>query len=973
MRDAQQYRRLLDLLGTVLDQPDDARAAWLAHLQGADAAFREELTRLLSHQDATTLRQQVEAGAGALASAMANAGADPQESFAAGQIIGGYVLERPIGSGGMGTVWLARKTGAAQLPPVAIKLPAAQGNGKAAAERLQREGAILAALNHPNIARLIEVGVTAEGQPFLALEYIDGVPLPAHCDAQGASPQARLAMFVKVLDAMAYAHATLVLHRDVKPANVMVTKAGEVKLLDFGIAKLMDVTGAAQATELTRVSGRALTPDYASPEQIAGTPLTVASDVYSLGVMLYELLTGERPYKLKRGSTAELEEAILHADASRPSTAVGEDFAKRNHDSVSRWRHKLTGDIDTIVLKALKKDPAQRYATVAALREDIVRYLDGRPVLATADSFGYRARKFISRNRLVVGATAGIFLALVAGLAAALWQASVAREQARIARIEAERAEQVKLFLMSMFEKNKRQQAGAKAARDMTVVEMLKGAGKDVRERFAKHPRLKSELLATNATMLADLDAVDEALEMYREADEIAKTEPTIPVERRFIILRGRSQLAGNKGLASEALEAHRRMHALIAPENRPSELLRLQVHAAVLSNGVMDGKDIVASLKTALEIAERGFKNRPEYFSVLYELGKHASISSDFAGMEKYLGQAVEAFGPSGSKDYQLYIQAKAARAYAMGLTGKVKESIPLFESALEDFRAQYGADFPRTRMFESMYAHTVVRHGRTDLAAGVYARLGALYVPGKALTYPPLQAAMLESTMLLEMGNAEAALKALNRYPQQADALQNIDSLSAAQHFVAQAQAFHELRQPEQADKSLASALAVNEGKSVEFIRTNPSFRYAATRFALDRKDFERATSALAHGGAKYGVDATLPKNFDEEFIALNTLAAELHSAKGEHDAARQTVNSTLSFLKQSTNAEDYPFLLAKVHAAAGSIARAAGAVEDCLAHTQAALQLQARFHAPQSLWKKRTEQDRAQCKGAGAATRR
>ena len=433
--DPARMRRLLDLLGQALERPAADRAAFVAQLPEADAEIRAGLARMLELDTDSPAVVQVEGGAAALVSP-----APEEEDRKAGERVGDWVLERPLGRGGMGTVWLARKEGDASLPPAAIKMPTT-ATGRGAVDRLAREGAILASLNHPGIARLLEVGATAEGLPFLALEFVDGQPLPAWCDAKGLALRERLAVFAKVLDAVAYAHAALVLHRDLKPANILVTATGEVKLLDFGIAKLLDEGGQAGSTQLTRLAGRALTPDYASPEQVAGVPLTVASDVYSLGVVLFELLTGSRPYRLKRGTVAELEEAILGADTGRPSAAVTQHFAQRTHETPARLRRALSGDLDTIVLKALKKSPAERYPTVAALRDDIGRFLDGRPVLARPDSFGYRARKFVGRNRLAVGAAAAVLLSLVGGLAAALWQAEVAREHARMAESERARAE----------------------------------------------------------------------------------------------------------------------------------------------------------------------------------------------------------------------------------------------------------------------------------------------------------------------------------------------------------------------------------------------------------------------------------------------------------------------------------------------------------------------------------------------------
>lgn len=429
------YQRLLALLDEGLDKSATERDTWLATLRDADALLVPHLQRLLAERTTDGDTSQIEAGAGAFITAEPS-----DETYVPGQRIGRHVLVRELGRGGMGVVWMAVRDGDESLPRIALKLPAVRALPRGAVERLQREGAILAALNHPGIARLIETGVDAAGAPYLAMEYVDGLPLSDYCNRGQLDTHARLRLFTRVLEAVAFAHAMLVLHRDLKPGNVLVTQSGEVKLLDFGIAKLIDEGGQAGSTALTQLAGRAMTPDYASPEQIAGAPLTVASDVYALGVMLFELLTGERPYRLKRGSAAELEEAILTADPSRPSTAVNEKYAAKSGGSVRRIRRALSGELDTIILKCLRKKPLDRYESVRALRDDIDRFLEGRPVLAQPDSFSYRARKFLSRNWLPVSAISAVVVSLAAGLAAALWQAEEAREQSLLAKAETARA-----------------------------------------------------------------------------------------------------------------------------------------------------------------------------------------------------------------------------------------------------------------------------------------------------------------------------------------------------------------------------------------------------------------------------------------------------------------------------------------------------------------------------------------------------
>ena len=316
----------------------------------------------------------------------------------------------------MGAVWLAERADGHLKRPVALKLPRLAW-GAGLTERLARERDILATLAHPHIARLYDAGIDQQGRPYLAMEYVEGKLIDVYCRERQLPLRERLALLLQVCDAVAHAHARLVVHRDLKPANILVTAEGQVRLLDFGIAKLME-GDRAEETALTQLSGRALTLDYASPEQIRGEPLGTASDVYSLAVVGYELLAGARPYRLKRGSAAELEEAIASADPPRASDAAAGLALKRS----------LRGDLDAILSKALKKDSAERYPTVATLADDLQRHLHGEAVLARPDSRGYRARRFVARHRVGVGAVVGVVAALGVGLVTALWQARQARE-----------------------------------------------------------------------------------------------------------------------------------------------------------------------------------------------------------------------------------------------------------------------------------------------------------------------------------------------------------------------------------------------------------------------------------------------------------------------------------------------------------------------------------------------------------------
>ncbi|HEY5808459.1 MAG TPA: serine/threonine-protein kinase [Povalibacter sp.] len=346
--------------------------------------------------------------------------------------VGPYRLVREIARGGMGSVWLAERTDGLVKRPVAVKLPRNWSRYCDLAERMGREREILSALNPPNIARLYDAGLTADGQPWLALEYVEGVPIDVYCTQRQLDARQRLQLFLKVANAVAHAHAKLIVHRDLKPANVLVTEDGEVRLLDFGIAKLIEPQSGGDASQ-TEFSGRALTIDYASPEQIRGESISIATDVYSLGVMLFELLAGARPHRAADGSRHAVETAILHQEPVKPSEVASREM-----------RRQLRGDLDTIVLHALRKKPEGRYATVNAFADDVTRYLSGRPVQARPDSVWYRFGKFVGRNRLA-SVIAGVLLLVMLFIT----MATIAL--ARSAIVDTQRLEVVKSLFSVVF------------------------------------------------------------------------------------------------------------------------------------------------------------------------------------------------------------------------------------------------------------------------------------------------------------------------------------------------------------------------------------------------------------------------------------------------------------------------------------------------------------------------------------------
>ena len=538
----ERWREIQRVFHAAADCPPAERAAALDALCGGDAALRGEVERLLVEDDDAAADDGLLAGGGGAAALGALAeellGADP--AAMAGRRLGPYTVRRLIGRGGMGAVYLAERADVGLT--VALKVVA--GGGLAAPEQVGRfllERRVLARLEHPNIARLLDAGVAEDGTPWLAMEYVRGEPVDRYCDARRLPVTERLALMERVCAAVAYAHRHLVVHRDLKPANVLVGEDGAPKLLDFGIAKLLQ--GGEDDDENaggghTAPGARLLTPGYAAPEQLAGAPVTVAADVYALGVVLYELLTGRRPHAGTGRRAADVERAMLHTDPLRPSVAVTRPGERRGADghvetvaperaaearatAPAQLGRDLAGDLDAIVMRALAREPARRYASVEALLDDLRQHRLGRPVRAQPDTGAYRARKFIRRNRpAVVGAAS--FVVLLAGFAGAMVveQARTARERDRaeaalaLARREAGTSAAVTTFLAGLFTAANPYEAGGDT---VTVREVLERGAARV-DQLRDQPDVQARMLDVIGRVYQGLGQDDRALVLHRRA-----------------------------------------------------------------------------------------------------------------------------------------------------------------------------------------------------------------------------------------------------------------------------------------------------------------------------------------------------------------------------------------------------------------------------------------------------------------------
>jgi len=424
------WRRVRQILEQALEVSPDRRSVYLEEVCAGDKVLRREVEALIAADQ--------QAGTGFLAGSAVEASsilAAPEELVSlAGTRIGPYQIVEEIGHGGMGTVYRAVRADDQYRKEVAIKVVRGGLGDEFRLHRFLSERQILANLDHANIARLLDGGATEDGRPYVVMEYVEGRPIDEYCD-QGKLPvPERLKLFRTVCSAVAYAHQRLVIHRDIKPVNILVTKDGDPKLLDFGIAKILDPadTGVDQTVTVMRL----MTPEYASPEQVRGEPITTASDVYSLGVVLYGLLTGRRPYGPASRVPRDIVQAVIETEPEKPSASVtraetvtAQSVSETRDEIPEKLQRRLRGDLDNIVLKALRKEPERRYASVEQFSEDIRRHLEGLPVIARPDTFFYRSGKFVKRHKASVASAITVLLTLIVGLAITVHETYVARAE----------------------------------------------------------------------------------------------------------------------------------------------------------------------------------------------------------------------------------------------------------------------------------------------------------------------------------------------------------------------------------------------------------------------------------------------------------------------------------------------------------------------------------------------------------------
>jgi len=753
------WAQLSPLLDELLDLPEPARqtrfAAMYAALQADNPALADELASLLASDG------QARSG-GFLGGAMTPPSAAMEElASPAGQHLGPYVLEAPLGQGGGGSVWQARREDGRYDASVAVKLLHLSLMGRAGAQRFVREGQILGRLTHPNIAHLLDAGVTPNGQPYLVLELVQGERIDHHCDARRLGIEQRLALFGDVLAAVAHAHAHGVIHRDLKPANVLVSAEGAVKLLDFGIAKLLaDEADLAEATELTRDGGRVLTPEYAAPEQLRGEGVTTATDVYALGVMLYQLLTGQHATTPAGATSAQAMQATLEVDAPRASRAAGQatdGVAGQRGLSPQRLARRLQGDLDNIVARCLRKVPAERYATVTALADDLRRHLAHEPVTARADTLGYVAAKFVRRHRAGVAGAVLTTLALLAGTAVATWQMFEAREQREEARAQATRSAATEDFLTVMVS-----EVGADGGAQ-TPRQMLDRGLSLLDSSAVTEPRFLVAQLMLLSTAYENIGQADRQGELLARAEAVARQagleDGLIEVLCSQINV---DLMAGHRDKAEARLNEAQLMLAR-QPSPLPEPQARCLSAAADLAAADNRLTEAVALVQQALaHLKANGLGRHGLVGATLSQLAEYHNQLGDARKGFVYNRQSLDAYVQRGHGGTMQAMVLRLNETGSLYSFGELKLALDLGNELMAMLAAR-GTQDADNAPFMVNHASVLVAFGQDDQALALVDRaLTAATATGNL--FWQYRAMYVRAYALVHLGRSDAALKALD-----------------------------------------------------------------------------------------------------------------------------------------------------------------------------------------------------------------
>lgn len=775
---AERWRQIDEIFAAALERSPEERADFVASACGDDAELRERVEDLLgaSEQAGEFLEAPVVSLPPDLWAAV------PEPANLAGKRVGRYRIVRELARGGMGTVYLAERADGAFEQRVALKLLRRGLDTDDILARFRAERQILASLSHPNIARLVDGGATEDGRPYLAMEFVEGEPIDRYCDRERLTVEQRLSLFAAVARAVEHAHRNLVVHRDLKPSNILVAADGTPKLLDFGIAKLLDPASDVE-TPATRTGVRLLTPDYASPEQLRGGPVTTATDVYQLGLLLYQLLTGGRP----RGALdrrAPSPAAVLDRDPTRPSAAVARgaahpstvgaegavaEVARARRTDPARLRRKLRGELDAIVLTALAGEPERRYGSVGNLADDIVSYLAGRPVAARGDTPGYRLRKFVRRHRAGVMAASLVVLLSGGYMVSLVRYAEELEREREVARLEAAKSQEVSDFLVGLF--GEAEPANAQG-REVTVRDVLERGEEQIEAELAGEPGVQAAMLDAVGRAYRSLGRLDEAERPLRKALALRRSlhaaRPHAELAQSLnsvgMLLRDQGDYEAAEPLLRESIAIHRQLvgedrRALLANELKDlSYVLRqrgdLDGSAAAIREALQMQRDLYGGAH--MDVAESLFnlaailRERGRYDEAERVQRESLTIARELADGELHPG----------------VVANLGNLALLLRKRGRDGEAEALYREALPMNRALYGESHPEVATSLDNLADVLKERGDLSGADSLYRRALDIrrHVHGER---HPRIAGLLSEMALVQMngGDLDAAERLVRR----------------------------------------------------------------------------------------------------------------------------------------------------------------------------------------------------------------
>jgi eukaryotic-like serine/threonine-protein kinase len=728
--------RVRTIFDRAADLAPEEREGAVQELAAGDEALRREVMDLLSALDRGDERLDRIAPLGLV---------DGERPVPGVPQVGVYRLIREVGRGGMGTVFEALRDDDQFEKRVAIKLVRRDIAGEGLVRRFRQERQILAGLEHPNIARLLDGGSAPDGRPYLVMEFVDGERITAYCATRGLGVRDRLRLFQAVCGAIQHAHRHLVVHRDLKPDNILVTADGVVKLLDFGVAKLLpDPSVVGVRERITATAQRPLTPAYASPEQLRGDPVTTASDVYSLGVVLYELLAGRHPFEITGHSPLELVN-VLEREPGPPSEAVTEEAAAPSGaGNRVRLRRALAGDLDRIVLKAIRKEPERRYASVEQFSEDVRRFMEGLPVLARGDTLGYRTRKFARRHRAAVAAVALVVASLAGGVAVASSQARRAGIERDRAEVEARKAERISGFLAEMLRSPDPWVEGL----ELRVADLLPAAAARAATEFAAEPEVLAAIQTAIGKTYAGLGAFDQADSLLGSALRIRRGLLALPPNLLAAsladyagLLMYRGDLEGAGPLLREALATFRPLtgrDSIQLAELRGA-MGRLFQAQGDLAGAAREHEAALSARRSLLGL------DHPDVAASLNDLSVVRSHQGDYAAAEMLQRKALEVQRRARGPDHPDLGSALYNLAFVVLEQGKLESADSFFSAALEVRVRVLGPDHPDVAW--TRYGYATLLQDRGDHAGAETHARQVLALRGRTLPDEhPMVAASLQ-----------------------------------------------------------------------------------------------------------------------------------------------------------------------------------------------------------------------------------